>query len=126
MHKSRLYGLFLDTPADEAPAAVGFWSAALGVTPAGNPGEPEFTTLAGAIPGLALDVQAIGGEARHHLDIETDDVDAEIARLLALGAVVETPHPDYSVLRAPGGHLVCVVPVQSDPATFAAGATVWE
>jgi hypothetical protein len=125
MHRSRLYGLFIDTPSAEAPAAVAFWSAALGVTPATNPGEPEFTTLTQAVPGLALDVQAIGSAARYHLDIETDDVPAEIARLLALGAAVDTPHPDYSVLRAPGGHLVCVVPVQSDPAMFDAGATVW-
>ncbi len=125
MHRSRLYGLFIDTPTGEAPAAVAFWAAALGVTARESPGEPEFTALTGAVPGLAVDVQKIGGAARYHLDIETDDVDAEIARLLALGAVVETGHADFSVLRAPGGHLVCVVPVQSDPALFAGTAHLW-
>jgi hypothetical protein len=125
MHRSRLYGLFIDTPTGQAPAAVAFWASALGATPQQIPGEPEFTTLAGAVPGLAVDVQAIGDAPRYHLDIEADDVDAEIARLLALGAVVETPHDGFSVLRAPGGHLVCVVPVQSDPALFAAQAHVW-
>lgn len=125
MHRSRLYGLFIDTPTGQAPAAVTFWAAALGVTPQENPDEPEFTTLAGAVPGLAVDVQAVGDAPRYHLDIETDDVDAEIARLLGLGAMVETGHPDFSVLRAPGGHLVCVVPVQSDPAVFAAQARDW-
>jgi hypothetical protein len=124
MHRSRLYGLFIDTPTAEAPAAVAFWAAALGATPRGVPDEPEFTTLDGAVPGLAVDVQAVDDAPRYHLDIETDDVPAEIARLRALGAVVATGHPEFSVLRAPGGHLVCVVPVQSGDA-FAAGATVW-
>jgi hypothetical protein len=126
MHRSRLYGLFIDTPAGQAPDAVAFWAGALGATPRNDPDEPEFTALAGAVPGLAVDVQAIGaGAARYHLDIETDDVTAEIGRLRALGAVVETVHDGFSVLRAPGGHLVCVVPVQSDPQVFAAGASVW-
>jgi hypothetical protein len=126
MHRSRLYGLFIDAPAAQAPAAVAFWAAALGVTAKTNPDEPEFTALVGAVPGLAVDVQAIGDAPRYHLDIETDDVDAEIARLLALGAVVETPHDGFSVLRAPGGHLVCVVPVQSEASEFAARADVWD
>jgi Glyoxalase-like domain len=125
MHRSRLFGLFIDTPTGEAPAAVAFWAAALGATPREIPDEPEFTALAGAVPGLAVEVQAVGDPPRYHLDIETDDVDAELARLLALGAVVETPHDGWSVLRAPGGHLVCVVPVQSDPEVFAAQAHDW-
>jgi hypothetical protein len=29
------------------------------------------------------------------------------------------------VLRAPGGHLLCVIPVHSDPGAFAAQATTW-
>lgn len=125
MHRSRLYGLFIDTPAAQAPAAVAFWSAALAAAPVTVPDEPEFTALTGVVPGLAVDVQAIGSAARYHLDIETDDVAAEIARLLSLGAVEETRNEGWSVLRAPGGHLVCVVPVQSDPETFAAGANTW-
>jgi hypothetical protein len=28
-------------------------------------------------------------------------------------------------MRAPGGHILCVVPVHSDPELFAAQATVW-
>lgn len=33
---------------------------------------------------------------------------------------------DCHVLRAPGGHLLCVIPVASDPELFAATATRWD
>jgi hypothetical protein len=29
-------------------------------------------------------------------------------------------------MRSPGGHVLCVVPVHSDPETFARVARVWE
>ena len=87
MHQSRVYALLIDTPeADAAPAAA-FWSAALGVTARPVPEEPQFTRLHQALPGLVTYVQAVDDAPRFHLDIETDDVEAETARLLALGAV---------------------------------------
>lgn len=58
--------------------------------------------------------------------METDDVDAEVARLLALGAVEVSRWLDCHVLRAPGGHLLCVIPVHSDVDTFLARAQTWE
>jgi hypothetical protein len=125
MHHSRLFGLFVDTPSDQAPAAVAFWSAALGARAETVPGEEEFTTLAGAVPGLTVDVQAVDDAPRYHVDIETDDVEAEVARLTALGAVEVRPGPGFQTLRAPGGHLLCVVPVQSDPAFFVANCRAW-
>src|SRR3954463_15108298 len=105
MHHSRLFGLFMDTPVAEAPAAVAFWSAALGARAEPVPGEEEFTTLAGAHPGFNLDVQAVDDAPRYHVDIETDDVDAEVARLTAAGAVEVTRRSGFLTLRAPGGHL---------------------
>jgi hypothetical protein len=30
-----------------------------------------------------------------------------------------------TTLRAPGGHLLCVIPVHSDPDAFKAQATTW-
>jgi hypothetical protein len=60
-----------------------------------------------------------------HLDIESDDVAAEIVRLLALGATRVSGDDTFSTLLAPGGHLLCVVPVQSDPALFEAEARRW-
>jgi hypothetical protein len=125
VHRSRLYGLFIDTPVDEAPAAATFWSSALGAPATPVPGEEQFIHLAGAVPGLTVDVQAVDDAPRYHVDIETDDVDAETARLLALGAVEIRRWLDCHILRAPGGHLLCVVPVHSDPEFFAEHARTW-
>jgi glyoxalase superfamily protein len=125
VHRSRLFGLFIDTPVDAAPAAAAFWSAALGVPAAPVPGEEQFTKLVGAFPGLTVDVQAVDDAPRYHVDIETDDVDAETARLTALGAIEVARWLDCHVLRAPGGHLLCVVPVHSELSFFAAHATTW-
>jgi hypothetical protein len=125
MHRSRLYGLFIDTPTADTDAAAGFWATALGTTAAPVPGEEQFIKLADAFPALAVDVQAVDDAPRYHVDIETDDVDAETARLTGLGAVEVARWLDCHTLRAPGGHLLCVVPVHSDPAFFAANARTW-
>jgi hypothetical protein len=127
MHRSRVYAVLIDTPKGEAGEAAEFWAGALGAEARGVAGEEQFTVLHGGLPGLVAAVQAIDdGAARFHLDIETDDVDAETARLLALGAVQVARWLECRVLRAPGGHLVCVIPVHSAPEVFAAGARTWE
>jgi hypothetical protein len=125
MHRSRVYAVLIDTPEAEAEQAAGFWAAALGASPATDPAEEQFTVLHGALPELVTVVQAVDDAPRYHLDIETDDVEAETARLLALGATQVSRWLECRVLRAPGGHLVCVIPVHSDPEVFAARATVW-
>jgi hypothetical protein len=125
MHRSRVYALLIDTPEDSAAAAAAFWSAALGVTARPDPDEPQFTRLHQALPGLVTNVQAIDDAPRFHLDIETDDVEAETARLLGLGAVQVAQWLECHVLRAPGGHLLCVIPVHSDPGAFESEATAW-
>ena len=125
MHQSRVYALLIDTPGAEAAHAAAFWSAALGATARPAPGEPQFTLLHQDLPGLVTVVQAVDDTPRFHLDIETDNVEAETARLLALGAVPVSQWLECHVLRAPGGHLLCVIPVHSDPGAFAAQATTW-
>lgn len=90
------------------------------------PDEEQFTSLHGALPGLVLAVQAVDDQARYHLDIETDDVEVETMRLIALGAVEVGRWLDCRTLRAPGGHLVCVIPRHSDPETFERLSQVWE
>jgi Glyoxalase-like domain len=125
MHQSRVYALLIDTPEADAASAAAFWSAALGTTARPVPEEPQFTRLRQALPGLVTYVQAVDDAPRFHLDIETDNVEAETARLLALGAVPVSQWLECHVLRAPGGHLVCVIPVHSDPGAFKAQATTW-
>ena len=126
MHRSRVFALLIDTPGPEAAAAAAFWSAALGATAEPVPGEEQFTTLHEAIPGLVTAVQSIDDtNPRFHIDIETDDVEAETARLLTLGATRIARWLECRVLRAPGGHLLCVLPVHSDPSVFNAQAHSW-
>jgi hypothetical protein len=108
----------------QADQAADFWSQALGAKQRRVSADEPYTVLDGATS-VAFVVQAVDDVARYHLDIETDDVTAETERLLSLGAVLEVRHDGWVVLRAPGGHLVCVVPVQSPPAEFAAGAKTW-
>ncbi|MCC3763040.1 hypothetical protein K3N28_08145 [Glycomyces sp. TRM65418] len=125
MHRSRLSTILIDTP--DADAAAAFWSAALGVAARPVAGEEQFLSLAGALPGLSTAVQRLDeGEPRIHVDIETDDLDAETERLKALGATEVSRWLDCRTLRVPGGHIVCVIPLHSDPETFEAAANVWE
>jgi Glyoxalase-like domain len=125
MHRSRLVGILIDAPASQAGAAADFWSAALGASAHPAPGQEQFTVLVGAIPDLFTVVQAVDGAPRYHVDIETDDLAAEVARLTALGAEPVSSWQDAHTLRAPGGHLFCVVPVHSSPETFASSARTW-
>ena len=124
MHRSRLSTILIDVPAAAVPEAAAFWSAALGVPANPVPGEEQFTSLPGALPGLTLAIQSVDADARYHVDLETDDVDAETARLLALGAVEINRWLECRILRAPGGHILCVIPLHSND--FADHATTWD
>jgi Glyoxalase-like domain len=118
MHRSRLSTILIDTPTAEAGAAATFWSAALGVPVRPVPDEEQFLSLPGALPDLVLAVQSVDDAPRYHVDIETDDLDAETARLIALGAVEINRWLDCRILRAPGGHLLCVIPQHSPDEVF--------
>ncbi len=123
MHRSRVQVVLIDSPPDVADAEVAFWAAALGRGSATD-ADGTFTTLATLGSGVELVHQRLrDGDARVHLDIETDDPDAEVARLRALGAVVVGGQDAAVHLHDPAGLVFCVVPVQSD--TFEAEATTW-
>lgn len=125
MHRSRLSTLLIDAPDDHAEASATFWSAALGVPARTPPGEPQFRALPGSVADLVVAVQAVRDVPRYHVDIETDDVEAEVRRLTGLGAVQVAAWQGCQTLEAPGGHLLCVIPVHSDPATFTRLARTW-
>jgi hypothetical protein len=125
-HRSRLSTILIDAPDGEAPAAAAFWSRALGVPARPVPGEEQFTSLPGALPDLVLAVQAVNDQARYHVDIETDDVEAETRRLTGLGAVEIGRWLECRTLRVPGGHILCVIPCHSDPETFRRLSRTWE
>ncbi|GAA1698429.1 VOC family protein [Nonomuraea maheshkhaliensis] len=128
MHRTRVYALLLDTPAPEAEAAVAFWAAALGATARPLPDAEQFISLHGALPEVAphVAVQSMDdGAPRMHVDIETDDVEAETRRLIELGASEVGRWQECRTLRTPGGHVMCVLPVESDAALFDAEAKTW-
>jgi hypothetical protein len=125
VHRSRLSTLLIDVPVAEAQGAAVFWSAVLGVPAVAVPGEEQFTSLPGAVPGLVVAVQSVDDRPRYHVDLETDDVEAETARLVELGAVELSRWLDCRTLRVPGGQLICVIPRHSDPDEFARAARVW-
>ena len=115
MHRILLREVVLDVPADLLDAERDFWSQALATEASTVPDHPEFVALRdpAALPVVGL--QGIGdGPARFHLDIESDDVEAEVARLVRLGATEQGRHRSWVVLRDPAGLLCCVVPPESD------------
>lgn len=81
--------------------------------------------LPSVVPGLVLAVQAVDDHAHHRLDIETDDVAAEVTRPSALGATQVWSWQGCHSLRAPGGHLLSVIPVRSDPVSLTGLAHLW-
>ena len=102
----------------DIPAAVEFWCAALDYVPRSAP-EPDWATLLSKSgDGVQLALMLVTSDARthqrHHLDLYADDQDAEIERLVELGAkhVVDWEYEDdadYVVLEDPDGNRFCVV-----------------
>jgi predicted enzyme related to lactoylglutathione lyase len=114
MHRSRISTLVLDCPVADLKAAAEFWSAALGrkVETPDQDGDGKYAELETAAEEPFLLLQKVDHEARLHLDIETDDIDAEVARLEALGAKKIAFVKRWWIMQAPTGHRFCVVPMQ--------------
>ena len=114
MHRILLREVVVDAPQDTFAATRDFWAAAL-MTKAQEVVEfPEFTALPDAASLSWVGLQNIGsGAARFHLDIETDDVGAEVERLSGLGAVKIAEGRTWVVMRDPSGLVFDVVPCQS-------------
>jgi len=125
MHKSKLGGFIIDCRTDDLSAAAEFWSSALGMPARELPGsEGEvYRRLDDSHHGLHIEVQKVDHPSRVHLDIETDDIEAEVRRLERLGAKRVQAVQSWWVMEAPTGQRFCVVRASS-PA-FARQAPVW-
>jgi len=108
MHHSRLAGFIIDCRTDDLDAAGSFWSGALGMTSLGRDGE-TYVRLDASARDLSIEVQSVDHESRLHLDIESDDIDAEASRLEALGAKRIGKVQRWWVMEAPTGQRFCVV-----------------
>jgi predicted enzyme related to lactoylglutathione lyase len=124
MHKSRLGGLIIDCRTDDLGGAAAFWGGALGLAALPvAPGDPNYVGFDNGPNGLDIEVQKVAHESRVHIDIETDDIEAEVARLEELGAKRIKRYPRWMVMEAPTGQRFCVVDIQT--ANFAEEANAW-
>ena len=114
MHYSRLCALLIDCRTSDIDEAASFWAAALGrpVDPAHPGTRGNYRMLETPPDELIVQIQRVEHESRAHLDIESDDIAAEVARLEKLGATVVERLRAWVVMQAPSGQRFCVVRVQ--------------
>ncbi len=88
MHHSRLATIVIDCQTGDIDTAARFWAEALGSAAHSlpDPSEAAYRRIAMEDSQPTVLVQAVSHSSRVHLDIETDDIDAEVARLEQLGA----------------------------------------
>jgi glyoxalase superfamily protein len=125
MHRSRLNGILIDCNVEEIDAAARFWAEALGrpIDP-DHPGtRGNYVMLETPPDEIAVQIQRVDHQSRVHIDIETDDIPAEVARLEKLGATVDKRLERWVVMRAPSGQRFCVVRVQREG--FDDNANIW-
>lgn len=125
MHKSKLAGFIIDCNTGDLSSSAGFWGTALGMQLRQLPGEEgeKYVRLLDPSGQLHIEVQAVTHPSRVHLDIETDNIEAEVQRLEAAGAKRVQQVSSWWVMEAPSGQRFCVVRVQSPD--FQDSATVW-
>lgn len=126
MHHSRLAGLIIDCQTPDPVEAARFWSAALGMPTQLLP-DPEgenYVRLLDPLERLQVEVQAVEHPSRVHLDIETDDIEAEVRRLEQQGAQQVRRIQTWVVTEAPTGQRFCVVRARGED--FAARSNCWD
>ena len=125
MHHSRFCTVIIDCQASDVATAAEFWSQAFGrPTAKSNPDNASYVPLVMRSGEILCEVQAVAHESRAHLDIETDDIDAEVKRLVALGAKEVERIKTWVVMQAPTGQRFCVVRPQTRD--FPANANRWD
>jgi predicted enzyme related to lactoylglutathione lyase len=124
MHKSRLGTVIVDCQTDDLGREAKFWAAALG----GRVEQPEAAARYIDVQGDPADphiiLQKVEHPSRIHIDIETDDIAAEVKRLEALGATVVEIMERWTVMEAPSKHRFCVIGTRRDG--FDEKANAWE
>ena len=126
MHRSRLSTFVIDCHTDDVEEATRFWSHALGrKVKQSEPQDPDYRELEVRPEEQLLLVQKVDHPGRIHLDIETDDKEAEVKRLETLGAKKIAFVKRWYVMEAPTGQRFCVINPQRGPLE-GTDANVWE
>jgi predicted enzyme related to lactoylglutathione lyase len=107
MHHSRFATVILDSQTNDLNAAATFWSKALGLPTGKNDGKYVHLGTPPELP--TIEVQQVDHPSRAHIDIESDDIEAEVKRLEALGAKRVAQIRTWWVMEAPTGARFCVV-----------------
>ena len=126
MHKSRLGALIIDCQTDDLFKDAEFWSAALGAK-SEQPSEQldqKYVRIESPSDDVKVILQKVTHPSRVHVDIETDNIEAEVNRLQNLGATIINRLERWVVMEAPSGHRFCVIgPVREG---FKKNANVWD
>lgn len=114
MHHSRLCAVLIDCNVSDVDAAARFWAEALGrPVDLDHPGSRDSYRMLATPPDEPIvQIQRVDHESRAHIDIESDDIPAEVARLEKLGATLVSRLERWVVMMAPTGQRFCVVRVQ--------------
>jgi hypothetical protein len=114
-HRSRLSILLIDLPPDQHRAGTAFWAEATGRDAVPDPTDGDWASLGSFADGWHVEIQRVGAGTppRWHVDIETDDVEAEVARLEALGATRHRNMGSFCQMLDPAGLVFCVVGIQT-------------
>lgn len=125
MHKSKLAGFIIDCKTSSLQDAAKFWGEALGMKTEELPDEEgiRYVKLIDKNTNLHIEVQSVEHQSRVHLDIETDDINAEVKRLEKLGATIVNHVNSWCVMQAPTGQKFCVV--RKGSAQFESRANEW-
>lgn len=125
MHRSRVGGFIIDCQTEDLQGAAAFWSAALGMASQALPGAEGklYVRLVDPLGRLDVEVQRVSHPSRVHLDIEADDIEAEVQRLERIGARRLQKVKQWWVMEAPTGQRFCVV--EPTTANFAVEANRW-
>ena len=126
MHRSRLCAMLIDCNTSDVDEAANYWSQALGrAVDLNHPGSRGNYRMLETPPDEPIvQIQRVDHESRVHIDIETYDIPAEVARLEKLGAKVVDRLERWVVMQAPTGQRFCVVRVQRPG--FPKNANSWE
>src|SRR5487761_175106 len=126
MHYSRLCAILIDCNTTDLCAAARFWAEALGrpVDPSHPGSRGNYLMLTTPPDEPIVQIQRVSHESRVHIDIETDDIPAEVLRLETLGAKVVDRLQRWVVMQAPTGQRFCIVRAQRPG--FPKNATRWE
>ena len=102
MHKSRLGVIVIDCEVHDLDDAQAFWGQALGyaVKRSDNPEHRNYVRFETPDEDVAVLLQKVDHPSRVHLDIETDDIEAEVQRLETLGAKRVKQLPRWWIMEA--------------------------